>query len=115
MSIFVRSLKKKSIHIAIRCLLIVNLLFSQFAVNLLHDRHDVHEPAIELHKGEAAIQKHGEHCKVCSLDIVFNLLSDPFVQLESPGHELSNASVFNAEVELISISFSQDRAPPVFA
>lgn len=108
-------LKRKTLHIAFRFLLIANLLFSQFAINLFHDRHDVHEPAIELQKGESAIQKHGEHCKVCSLDIVFNLLTDPFIQLESPPQETTQTTAFNVEVELISVSFSQDRAPPVFA
>jgi hypothetical protein len=96
-------------------LLIVNLLFSQFAVNLFHDRHDVHEPAIELEKGQSAVQKHGEHCKVCSLDIVFNLLANPFRQLESPQQQSSQPTIFNVAVKLISVSFSQDRAPPFFA
>jgi hypothetical protein len=75
----------------------------------------VHEPAIELQKGESALQKHGEHCKVCSLDIAFNLLTDPFIQLESPRQETKQTTALNVEVELISVSFSQDRAPPVFA
>ena len=75
----------------------------------------MHEPAVELQKGESALQKHGEHCKVCSLDIVFNLLADPFIQPESSPQEITKTSAFNVEVELLSVSFSQDRAPPVFA
>ena len=108
-------LKRKTLHITFRLLLNANLLFSQFAINMFHDRHDVHEPAIELQKGESALQKHGEHCKVCSLDIVFNLLTDPFIQLESPPQETIQTTAFNVAVELISVSFSQGRAPPVFA
>jgi len=108
-------LKKKALHIAFRFLLIANLLFSQFAVNLFHDRHDVHEPSIELQKGESAIQKHGEHCKVCSLDIVFNLLSDPIILLQDPSLGIDQPTSLNVEAEPISFSFSQDRAPPIFA
>jgi len=108
-------LRRRITHIVFPFALTANLLFSQFVVNLFHDRHDVHEPAIELQKGESALQKHEEHCKVCSLDIVFNLLADPFIQLESPSQESIQTTAFNVEVELISVSFSQDRAPPIFA
>ncbi len=108
-------MKSKALHIAFRFLLIANLLFSQFAVNLFHDRHDVHEPAIELQKGQSAVQKHGEHCKVCSLDIVFNLLANPFNQLESPQQLSNQPTAFSVTVKLILVSFSQDRAPPFLA
>jgi hypothetical protein len=113
--VHLKILKKKALHIAFRFLLIANLLFSQFAVNLFHDRHDVHEQSLELQTGESALQKHGEHCKVCSLDIVFNLLAHSTIQLKDPTTGIAQPLSFNVEEELTSFSFSQDRAPPIFS
>jgi hypothetical protein len=114
-NIFRGNLNKKVLHIAISAFLITNLLFSQLVINLLHDRHDAHEPAIELEKGQAALQRHGEHCKICSLDIVFNLFENPPPQLETQQQNSTLITSCAVNEKFVLVSFSQDRAPPFFA
>ena len=105
-------MRKKVIQITFPFILIANLLFSQIVVNLLHDRHDFHEPIVELQKG-ASIQKHGEHCKICSLDILFNLLVNPSTKINALPVKDTLIVPLVVDVRTTLISFSQDRAPPV--
>jgi hypothetical protein len=112
--IAIDDLNKKLIHTTLSCFLIANLLFGQLVVNLLHDRHDAHEPTVELGAGKTAIQKHGEHCKVCSLDIIFNLYSGSSYQSKSDAQRDIFTGSIADNAELIHISFCKDRAPPRF-
>jgi len=108
-------LKKKALYTAISCLLIVNLLFSQVALNFFHSKDtEQHETVAGIEKSQPAVHKHSEHCKVCSLDILFNLLIHPKTQLSIPRLTTVPGVALDVEVRLILISFAQDRAPPVF-
>jgi hypothetical protein len=108
-------LNKRRLHIVLSGFLIANLLFSQIVINLLHDRHDAHEATIELPDGKASIQKHGEHCKVCSLDIHFKLFKNNPFRLAPQQQDLILTIACVASEKLIPVSFSQDRAPPVLS
>jgi hypothetical protein len=106
-------LRKKKQHIAIATLLLSSLLFGQLVVNLLHDRHDYHEVVSHSQNGDS-LQKHGEHCKVCSLDVLSNLL---FSELDAPAthqHKNSFHSFSKTNELLVFVSYSQGRAPPAF-
>jgi hypothetical protein len=98
--------------------LIANLLFSQVVINLLHDPHDFHQPVSELqqelHKqGKATVQEHGEHCKVCSLDILFNILPNPSTILDFSVPKVAAVIYAHVEAGQSVLSFSKDRAPPI--
>ncbi|HTJ48769.1 MAG TPA: hypothetical protein VL443_04880 [Cyclobacteriaceae bacterium] len=89
-------------------------MFSQIVINLLHDDHNFCKPTVEFQKGQTSIQKHAERCKVCSLDIVFNLFDNASTHYDvSP---LKDSLIVSLEdnVKHILVSFAQGRAPPVF-
>ncbi|HWA32841.1 MAG TPA: hypothetical protein VG737_01865 [Cyclobacteriaceae bacterium] len=107
-------MRTKALNIAFPLILIANLLFSQVVVNLLHDPHDFHQQATELQKeGKSALQKHGEHCKICSLDILFNLLPSPSHNLDATICAPAPLLYSHVDAEQAVISFFRDRAPPV--
>jgi len=106
-------LRKRALHIVFPVVLIANLLFSQVAINLLHDNHTSTKPTVELQKGQASVQKHAGHCKVCSLDIIFNLLYNPSIHFDVLLSKNTPVTVYNAGVIHASVSFTQDRAPPI--
>lgn len=91
-------------------LLIGGLLFSQLAVNLFHDGHNFHEV---LSKKTESLQKHSDHCKICSIDVLVNL------ELINPtglaSHLSATASNGPSQVmrSCASIALSKGRAPPV--
>lgn len=102
-------MKKGKFHFAGAYLLIGGLLFSQLAVNLFHDGHNFHEI---LSKKTESVQKHSDHCKICSIDVLVNL------ELVNPT-ELANhltAVVANAPTRAMSsfasLALSKGRAPP---
>jgi hypothetical protein len=105
-------LKKTALHIILPLILISNLLFSQVGINLLHTNH-FSKSGIALSKGQTSVHKHVEHCKVCALDILFNLFYTP----SSPTTVASVADSFIVsivvEARIIFVSFSQGRAPPI--
>jgi hypothetical protein len=108
-------LKSRVSHIISSVFLIGTLLFAQVAVNFFHNNHDVHQlksVSAPLKDGAAGVQKHDEHCKVCSIDF-FNNAFIP------SSHSLFEPPVFKAEetglhlaIELAFASYSQGRAPP---
>jgi len=109
-------LKSRALHILSSVFLIGSLLFAQVAVNFFHNNHDVHQlksVSAPLKDGAAGVQKHDEHCKVCSIDF-FNhaLIPSALFTFDHPvfnSHEVQ----FNFHIERIAISYSQGRAPPV--
>jgi hypothetical protein len=106
-------LRKNKTHIALVTLLLSSLLFGQLAVNLLHDNHDFHEAVAQAQKGDS-LQKHGEHCKVCSLDIVLNLLFNEHVARNTPDQKDRFLPFSKTNELVVFASYSQGRAPPAF-
>jgi len=107
-------LRKRALHIVFPVVLIANLLFSQVAINLLHDNHTYGKPAVELQKVKASVQKHTERCKVCSLDIIFNLFYNPSAHFDTILSKDTLIVFSDADLIHLPASFTQDRAPPVF-
>jgi len=107
-------LKKRALYIVFPVVLIANLLFSQVAINLLHNNHTFSKPTVEQQKGQASIQKHTERCKVCSLDIIFNLFYNPSAHFDTILSKDTLIVFSDADVTHLPASFTQDRAPPVF-
>jgi hypothetical protein len=109
-----KSLRKKALHIAFPFILIANLLFSQVAINLLHDAHDFHQPVTELQKkGAATVQTHGEHCKVCGLEAMFHLFHQQQDKLQIRTCNNLEKSI-DIVADLSSVHpFVNGRAPPV--
>jgi hypothetical protein len=108
-------LKSKSLHIITSVFLIGSLLFAQVAVNFFHHNHDVHQlksVSVPLKDGAAGVQKHDEHCKVCSIDF-FNHAFIPSALLTFDHPIFSSHKVrFDFHIERIVVSYSQGRAPP---
>ena len=55
--------------------LVTGLLFSQVGAGYFHNKHDAHKNTHILASGHYAIQAHGEHCKLCAIDL-FQLFSE---------------------------------------
>ena len=108
------SLKKKALHIVLPVILIANLLFSQVAINLFHNNHDSRKATVELKKGQTGIQKQVEHCKICALDILFNLFYNAPAQFDVQPVKDTLIVSLAVDVKTALVFFSQGRAPPVF-
>jgi uncharacterized protein YuzE len=94
-------------------MLIVALAFGQVGVNFLHNRHDAHETVIDL--DHTVLVKHGEHCKVCAIDLVHQILA-PDLSIELAQTEAPLAVVFyHTSFKSFSQPLTKDRAPPAFA
>jgi len=108
-------LKSRALHIISSFFLIGSVLFAQVAVNFFHNNHDVHQLksiSVPLKDGAAGVQKHDEHCKVCSIDF-FNHAFIPSALLTFDHPIFSSHEVqFNFNTERVTVSYSQDRAPP---
>ena len=101
---------RKKILIA---LLLGNLLFGQVAIPFFHSQHKEHSSLKDIPKGENAITPHGEHCLVCSIDLVHGFIYQDSDFL-SPQTQLANYSL-SSEVSqsLVWLSYAQGRAPPL--
>ncbi len=109
------TLKLRALHIVSSVFLIGTLLFAQVAVNFFHNNHDVHQlksVTTPLKDGAAGVQKHDEHCKVCSIDF-FNhaFINSTLLFVDHPVFITYNVP-FNFNIERITIPYSQGRAPP---
>ena len=105
---------KKLANISLSLLLISSLGLSQVGAGFFHNKHDAHKNTVVLSDGEFAIQEHGEHCKLCAIDLItlFNA-ADEFLIVQ----ETAQSSYLLPEVVLVSSTktFAKDRAPPVSA
>jgi len=96
-------------------MLIAALTFGQVGSGFLHNKHDAHEAIADHDNGAPVLVKHGEHCKVCSVDL-FNqfIATGSYVDLPREVFQslpsTSFASLIDAEFFL-----SSGRAPPVIA
>lgn len=106
-------MKKRVLHIALSCLLLANLLFTQVGANFLH----THEAeSKELHQSKehntTTIDVTTEKCVICAM----HLFHDLFYEGISSFHflhrsELRFLDVVFANLKAVTI-FSKGRAPP---
>jgi hypothetical protein len=104
--------KIRPFHIAASLFLAASVLFSQVGLGYFHDKHDAHEHIDQAHKDQTQLHKHGEHCKVCSIDLFFSLYLDSETIKVKTSH-ISIAPVASQEnLTSLPLSFIQGRAPP---
>ncbi len=105
--------KRKIVYRALSLSLVAVLLFSQVALNFFHDHQGYRFRAGLEQQNKTTLQKHVQHCKVCSLEIMSGLFFQPVVQpteqifIKTEGHE----SV--TDLACSFTAFTQGRAPPV--
>jgi len=104
--------KRKIIHRALSFLLIAMLLFSQVALNFFHDHH-AYRTRAGLEQKDKTLQKHVQHCKVCSLEIMSGLFYENIVQPTVVQFLKTEDPVFHADLDCTFTGFAQGRAPPV--
>jgi len=105
--------KAKAPHIVLSVLLIANLLFSQVAINLLHNDHSRQRALIDIKNGCVQSKATVKHCKVCSLDIVFNLLFQPAALHDVIPTPAIFDCAYHHNAPLAGLHFLQGRAPPI--
>lgn len=105
-------MKKRGIHTIAWVILGAALLFNQVGLNFFHDRHDAHEYFTATQKNQTMLLHHGEHCQVCSLEVLFNVVLP--VSTEIPAQEFTSEYSEGASREPVFIFFglSRGRAPP---
>jgi len=111
-------LKLRILHIASSVFLIGTLLFAQIGVNFFHNNHDVHQNksiTAPLKAGKASVQKHDEHCKVCSIDFFNHAFVASTLFFADYLFAADRVKTAISYVEHTFISFSHGRAPPIFS
>lgn len=103
---------RRASYIALVCLLASNLLFNQVGLYFFHNKHDAHE-VLKQETDQAQFHKHGDHCNVCALDTLFNLFFEPALELTPLQPQATHRVDYSTGVQLSSLRFSQNRAPPV--
>jgi len=92
-------------------MLVVALAFGQVGVGFFHNKHDAHESIADF--DHTVLVKHGEHCKICAVDLIGFLREDfDFDFLKGEYISVSQAS-FPLPANTASIT-NKDRAPPAF-
>lgn len=91
----------------------VALLLSQVGTGFFHNRHDAHQNTQKLATSQSAIQEHGEHCKICAIDLItlFVENADPLAETRT----VADAQLPSYEPTAIpTVNCFQGRAPPTF-
>jgi hypothetical protein len=89
-----------------------SLLFTQVGAGFFHNQHDAHKETHILGAGQYALQEHGEHCKVCSIDLI-HLFSESFSVTIKSGQDNFVFITPVAGIPSTVHSFLRGRAPPV--
>lgn len=96
----------------VRFFLVACVLFGTTGVNFFHDGHHAHEHLTKEASKQTSVVEHGEHCKICSLDLIIqsDIVSQTAIYCEPV---LNKAVVFFGRFSPTVIpSYTQDRAPP---
>jgi hypothetical protein len=105
--------KKNRPYTALVCFLAFSLLFNQVAINFFHNRHDAHK-SYQIQTDQVQFHSHGDHCKVCSLDLLFHLYfeASPEFHFYQPDETFVAVPVFT-KIGATN-DFVKGRAPPFF-
>lgn len=99
-------------QLLISFLLAASLLFNQAGINFLHDTHDAHQ-TILADPSEDILLPHGEHCRVCSIDVVCHL----FIALQQDFDAVVPQADVHSSVDTQSptgiVTLIRNKAPPV--
>jgi hypothetical protein len=114
--LLLRKLKSRTIHIFSSLSLIVALLFTQVGATFYHSNHDVHlnkSITKPLEKGKAGLQKHDEHCKLCSIDFFHQALISSSLLLPATRCAIVLNELSSPGIKQSLTSFLKGRAPPL--
>ena len=107
------SVGAKSLHVAFSFFLAASLLFTQAGLGYFHDNHNAHERIDQAQKNQTQLHKHGEHCKLCSIDLFFSLfVDDPIITINHPRRVVIPSITHEARQNLL-LRFFEGRAPPL--
>ncbi|HZY82761.1 MAG TPA: hypothetical protein VFE50_24730 [Cyclobacteriaceae bacterium] len=106
-------MKKSRRHTFAWIILGAALLFNQVGLHFFHDSHEAHEYFSAAKKNQTILLKHGEHCQVCSLEVLFNIVLPAGTEIPQPALVSDfQESIFPQPV-VVFVALSQGRAPPV--
>ncbi|HMJ70211.1 MAG TPA: hypothetical protein VK508_15010 [Cyclobacteriaceae bacterium] len=88
------------------------LLFNQVGLNFFHDRHDAHEFFSAAKKHQTILLNHGEHCQVCSLEVLFNVVLPVSTEIPQPFHVSEFSGHVFPHAVIVFTVLNQGRAPP---
>lgn len=103
--------KYRIIQLVVSGLLVALLLFNQAGVNYMHDTHDAHA-AISGDRSKGVILPHGDHCKICSIDVLFNLYFSVPSEYQVPRHEVSVYLSRPTAQPIRVVTLARNKAPP---
>jgi hypothetical protein len=107
--------KARVTRISFSIFLALSLLFVQVGLGYFHDKHDAHERIEQAQKDQTQLHKHGEHCKICSIDLFLSLFIDNGrVFVNNPPQVIASCACHDA-VQSIPLRFFEGRAPPALA
>lgn len=93
-------------------LLSLVLLFTQIGVAFLHDDHNSHRAVAKHLLNDEVLLPHGEHCKICSLEILFQLDIPSTTILSCDPIYLTFDDSYKCQDLRRFIHQSSDRGPP---
>ena len=108
-------MKKRRLYTAAWIVLTSALLFNQVGLNFFHDKHDAHEFFEATQKNKTLLLNHGEHCQVCSLEVLFNVVLP--VNTELPQYVFARDLFQRVYPEPVFafVALCDGRAPPTVA
>jgi hypothetical protein len=107
--------KKSRLHIAAWVILGAALMFNQVGLNFFHDSHDAHEFFSATRKNQTILLNHGEHCQVCSLEVLFNIVLPVTTEIPQPVVVSEFSGQLYPQPVVVFAALAQGRAPPAIA
>ncbi|MEJ0033546.1 MAG: hypothetical protein WDO15_25835 [Bacteroidota bacterium] len=105
-------MKKRRLYTAAWIVLTSALLFNQVGLHFFHDKHDAHEFFEATQKNKTLLLNHGEHCQVCSLEVLFNVVLPVNVELPQQFFVSEFFQKAYPESIFVFVAHSDGRAPP---
>jgi hypothetical protein len=105
--------RKNRLHIIALIILGAALLFNQVGLNFFHDSHDAHEFFEAAKKNQTMLLHHGEHCEICSLEVLFNVVLPVSTEVPQPVKISEFSEQVFPQPVIVFTALSQGRAPPV--
>jgi hypothetical protein len=107
--------KKNRLHTIAWIILGAALLFNQVGLNFFHDSHEAHKFFEATKKNQTILLEHGEHCQVCSLEVLFHIVLPLSTELPQPVTISEFSEPAFPQPVIVFTALSQGRAPPVIA
>jgi len=91
------------------------LLFNQVGLNFFHDRHEAHEFYDASKKHQAMLLSHGEHCQVCSLEVLFHIILPASTEVPTQIFATEYNEQVSPQTAFIFFDRANGRGPPFAA